>query len=212
MSYAMYLGGLTLPVLPQSIEMTAPERTEIIDLMSDDQILRVHQGGLKTFFCKLFLERDASDDETEHCISYLERLYEQQLPAYLVIVRRDAEGHSLSDTKAVVLLTSYVIREDATLGLGLQLELRLTEYATTQTLLYGYGEDILQVVLTPEQGESIGTAARMYRVRAGDTLFSIAQAVWGDGSRWTELYRANEHLIQMGCMLQEGTFLNIPLT
>ena len=105
-----------------------------------------------------------------------------------------------------------MIREDATLGLGLQLELRLTEYATTQTLLYGYGEDILQVVLTPEQGESIGTAARMYRVRAGDTLFSIAQAVWGDGSRWTELYRANEHLIQMGCMLQEGTFLNIPLT
>ena len=65
-------------------------------------------------------------------------MYKRQ---YLVIVRRDAEGHSLSDTKAVVLLTSYVIREDATIGLGLQLELRLTEYATTQTLLYGYGEE-----------------------------------------------------------------------
>lgn len=36
-----------------------------------------------------------------------------------------------------------------------------------------------------------GGGARTYVVRSGDTLFSIAQHYYGNGSRWPDIYRAN---------------------
>lgn len=34
-----------------------------------------------------------------------------------------------------------------------------------------------------------------YTVRRGDSLWAIAEKLWGDGSRWRELYRANKDII-----------------
>lgn len=47
-----------------------------------------------------------------------------------------------------------------------------------------------------------------YEVQGGDTLYSIAEEVYGDGSRWTEIAEANG--IDEGSALSVGTVLEIP--
>jgi nucleoid-associated protein YgaU len=39
------------------------------------------------------------------------------------------------------------------------------------------------------------TPGGTYTVREGDTLYSIAKALFGDGTRWDELYDANKATI-----------------
>ncbi|MBI4349094.1 MAG: LysM peptidoglycan-binding domain-containing protein [Elusimicrobia bacterium] len=52
--------------------------------------------------------------------------------------------------------------------------------------------------------------ARLYEVRAGDTLQSVAAGLWGDSSRWSELYAANSDRIGRGGELRAGQKLVVP--
>jgi nucleoid-associated protein YgaU len=38
-------------------------------------------------------------------------------------------------------------------------------------------------------------AGQSYTVKAGDTLFTIAQQVYGDGNQWHAIYAANQSVI-----------------
>lgn len=51
--------------------------------------------------------------------------------------------------------------------------------------------------------------AILYRVKTGDTLWSLADRFYGNGRRWTEIARANE--IGQGQGLQSGAVIKIPL-
>jgi nucleoid-associated protein YgaU len=51
---------------------------------------------------------------------------------------------------------------------------------------------------------------RTYTVKAGDTLGKIAQELYGDGSRWTEIYEANKAKIANPNVIEVGMELLIP--
>ena len=51
---------------------------------------------------------------------------------------------------------------------------------------------------------------RIYIVRDGDNLTRIAKAVYGDGTRWKEIHKANKGLIQDYNRLKTGWVLIIP--
>jgi nucleoid-associated protein YgaU len=38
-------------------------------------------------------------------------------------------------------------------------------------------------------------ATQSYTVASGDSLWAIAEKVYGDGSRWTDIYEANQDVI-----------------
>jgi tetratricopeptide (TPR) repeat protein len=61
-------------------------------------------------------------------------------------------------------------------------------------------------------GTAVGgvIAPRTYRVQRGDTLAGIAQAVYGDAARWTQIYEANRDKIADGNRLPVGAILTIP--
>jgi nucleoid-associated protein YgaU len=52
--------------------------------------------------------------------------------------------------------------------------------------------------------------AKTYTVQAGDTLGKIAQEMYGDGSRWTEIYEANKDQIADPNVIEIGQVLQIP--
>jgi nucleoid-associated protein YgaU len=52
--------------------------------------------------------------------------------------------------------------------------------------------------------------AKTYTVQAGDTLGKIAQKVYGDGSRWKEIFEANKETIKNPDLIQVGQELKIP--
>jgi nucleoid-associated protein YgaU len=39
-------------------------------------------------------------------------------------------------------------------------------------------------------------AGRTYRVREGDSFYSIAEAIYGDGARWQDIFRLNRALVK----------------
>jgi nucleoid-associated protein YgaU len=53
-------------------------------------------------------------------------------------------------------------------------------------------------------------AEKTYTVQAGDTLGKIAQELYGDGSRWTEIYEANKDKIADPNVIEIGQELKIP--
>ncbi|MFA5141207.1 MAG: LysM peptidoglycan-binding domain-containing protein [Elusimicrobiota bacterium] len=53
-------------------------------------------------------------------------------------------------------------------------------------------------------------SSRVYVVKPGDTLRSIAQEVYGSAEGWAELYRANDDRIQRGGELVPGQLLVVP--
>jgi nucleoid-associated protein YgaU len=52
--------------------------------------------------------------------------------------------------------------------------------------------------------------SQTYVVQAGDTLGKIAQKVYGDGARWTEIFEANKATIADPDVIQVGQELRIP--
>ena len=56
-----------------------------------------------------------------------------------------------------------------------------------------------------EQGES-----RNYVVQSGDTLFSIAEQVYGNGSKYLQIFEANRDLLDSPDHILPGQDLTIP--
>lgn len=50
---------------------------------------------------------------------------------------------------------------------------------------------------------------KTYTVREGDNLYKIARRLYGDGSRWREIYEANRGLLEHPCLVPAGTVLNL---
>ncbi len=51
---------------------------------------------------------------------------------------------------------------------------------------------------------------KTYVIQPGDTLAKIAQAMYGDASRWKEIYQANKDVIANPDVIQVGVTLTIP--
>jgi nucleoid-associated protein YgaU len=54
------------------------------------------------------------------------------------------------------------------------------------------------------------TDEKRYRVRANDTLWSVAKETLGNGERWAEIYRLNRELLKDVTQLQPGLVLRLP--
>jgi 5'-nucleotidase/UDP-sugar diphosphatase len=55
-----------------------------------------------------------------------------------------------------------------------------------------------------------GQKARIYAVKAGDSLSKIAEAVYGDADRWQEIFEANKDKIKDPNTIEVGQKLQIP--
>jgi len=55
-------------------------------------------------------------------------------------------------------------------------------------------------------------AAKTYKVKAGDTLSSIAKSTLGDGNKWKDIFKANKDKLAHPDSLTEGMELSIPET
>ncbi|MEX2028542.1 MAG: LysM peptidoglycan-binding domain-containing protein [Candidatus Curtissbacteria bacterium] len=63
-----------------------------------------------------------------------------------------------------------------------------------------------------EVAEAAFVELTQYNVQEGDTLFTISEKVYGDGSRWTELARANDvgYLANGNPLIFAGSTITIP--
>ena len=51
---------------------------------------------------------------------------------------------------------------------------------------------------------------RTYTIQSGDTLYSIARAFLGDGSKYMELLRLNQEILKNPLLIEAGTVIRLP--
>ncbi len=64
--------------------------------------------------------------------------------------------------------------------------------------------------LRREKTEPAPPEPKTYVIQTGDTLGKIAKAMYGDASRWQEIYQANKDVIANPDVIQVGVELKIP--
>jgi nucleoid-associated protein YgaU len=64
--------------------------------------------------------------------------------------------------------------------------------------------------MAKSKAKRAGLSARTYVVQAGDTLSGIAASLYGDASRWNEIFEANRATLDDPNMIQVGQVLQIP--
>ncbi len=87
-----------------------------------------------------------------------------------------------------------------------------TEETNEQAIDAGLSDSLEKTkrgVISGRKGK-LGSAQKTYTVKSGDTLTKIAQTVYGDGTRWTEILEANRDQIPNPDIIQVGQELIIP--
>jgi len=70
--------------------------------------------------------------------------------------------------------------------------------------------EVGQELVLPSGGQAAQAETRIYEVKAGDSLSKIAQTVYGQASRWEEIFQANKDQIKDPAMIHPGQKLRIP--
>jgi nucleoid-associated protein YgaU len=107
------------------------------------------------------------------------------------------------------------------LGIGLVIAVSVVFFRKDVTGALSGSEDPINAVSaeTPPAPKATGVEAtttsgakraRQHVVEAGDTLFTIAKAYYGDGARFVDLFQANRSQVKDPERLEPGVVLTIP--
>lgn len=87
---------------------------------------------------------------------------------------------------------------------------KLSQFVPTEELSKTNSENTHQYMTAATAPKSAANRRENYVVRSGDTLSSISHKVYGEPSRWKEIFDANRHLLKSPSNLKIGQELIIP--
>ena len=136
----------------------------------------------------------------------IEKLKSDLKPFHFVITREVNITKVLNYTDIEAVIEDYSFTESADNGYDIVMDITLREYRA-------FG-----AVYVEESGRSSSSVERTdtekkvntYTVVSGDSLWKIAKRIYGDGSRWREIFNANKDKITNSNFIKVGMVLNIP--
>lgn len=143
---------------------------------------------------KLMLVRERRRMAEQKLVSVLQQRYTRAEPAGVPLEARDLAADLLEEKRENERLRARVAELEA------QVETLRRQAAAA--LAVG------PALSTPPPAAA--ATVRVYRVRAGDTLSSIATRMYGDASQWSRIYEANRMRLKSPAHLVEGMELTIP--
>lgn len=215
-----------LPVNPEDITISGSSSNDTTDTVGQGEISNIGFPGLKeltisSFFPKryngeLYINTGGQFEEPEFYIKFFEDIKKDRKPFRLIIT--DLNINMLVSIESFS--NTYAYGTD-----DVEYELELKEYKEHNIRILkatstGFvNVDSVQKVssVTPTNTNSNRSVEKStpktYTVVSGDNLWTIAQRLLGDGSRWNEIYSYNNNRSIIGGnpnLIRPGQVLSIP--
>lgn len=222
MAYEVYIDDMLLPIPPQKIPIKYQGQNKTANLINGEQINIVKPPGLAEISIDIVFPQmdypsavwDGSVDSGEDFVDRLRQLKEDGTPFEFMVIRDGPGRNSFFDTNMDVTLENYSVSDDVKEGLDLSVSLTMKEYRH-------YGTKIMNFVIAEEKQEPVAEppkeerpasppAVKTYTVQPGDSLWSIARKLLGNGSRYMEIYNLNRDKISNPNLIYDGRVLVIP--
>lgn len=210
MAYDFYLDGVQLPIPPPKLEIKVTNKNKTVDLINTGEVNILKKEGLSEISFeaefthnKLPFYRGTFRD-VQFFLSKLELLKTDCKP-FQFIVSREMGGKVLFNTNMKVSLEEYNIVEDADNGSDVKVAIKLKQYRdySTKKLVpatpekTNYGRTPTPVMKPKEfrPDSSNKPNGKTYTVKAGDSLWSICQKQFGNGSLYKKVYELNKTMM-----------------
>ena len=230
--YDFYLDRCLLPIAPSRLQISIKNENKTVTLISEGQVNLLKAAGLTEieFECTIpqvqypFAVYTSGFRSASYYLEYFEKLKTGQKPFQFIVTRKMPDGSPLYGTNIKVSMEDYRVTEDAEDGFDLSVKIKLKqyrEYGTKSVSVKGAvgstsGSAATAYTISVEQTRSQESApeikkSRSYIVRDKDTVFGIAKEMYGDGSKYVDIYNANRDVIKGGPYdIQTGQVLRLP--
>lgn len=203
---------LTLPITPASLKMTIGSNNKVVTLINEGDINILKSPSLVEFeFDARFpmrpypYSRDALNFETY--MNKFTALKTEKTPFIFNVIRTTPSGKGTWATVRRVALEELEVDENADEGDDVIVSFKLKEYKQYGVQTLNSPNSTPTTTSTSEQprdNDNKATKPKEYTIRSGDTLWAIAKAEYGDGSKWKVIYDANKAVIESAAEQHRG--------
>lgn len=217
--YEFYVGDVLLPVAPENFSWKIQNQNKTMTTISEGEINFLREPGLTEFeFDALipavpytFAKYENGFQSPETFTDHFERLKLSKKPFRFVVVRRMPDGKLMFGNDITVSLESYTVKEASNQGFDLLITPKLKQYRSFGTKIVTVVDHTANVTEQRETENSPEPKQETtYTVKAGDCLWNIAKAFYGDGSQYHKIYEANKDKITKPNLIYPGQVLVIP--
>lgn len=222
--YDVYLKNCLLPVTPDKIQIKINNNNKTVNLINEGEINILKRAGLTDieFECEIpqvkhpYAVYKSGFKNAGYFMDIFEELKTSQKPFQFLVCRQLPEGKRLLNTNIKVSLEDYKITEEAKNGFDFKVKFSLKQWKDygTKTVNIKIAENKPTASTEPARetnNSPTPVASQPYTVVKGDCLYNIAKKFYGNGSKYTIIYNANQGIIGGNPnLIYPGQVLTIP--
>jgi len=234
--YKLYIGDMLFPVPPGEITYSVRGQNQQYVLINGDEINVLQQPLLTDFSMEVllpnvqyhFADYQGGFQKADPYLAKIDELFHSKKPFFVKMTRSFPDGKVVFSRNQMVniecSMENYEILEASENGFDIIVSMEFKLYrhfgtktvseVTTPTPTAG----VTQIAVTQQRETLRAPDYKTYTVEPNETLFNIALKAYGNGDRWTQLYKANQTMIDadnaknggMQAMVRAGQVLTIP--
>lgn len=202
--YLCYIDGILMPVAPSKINTKIKNKNRTITLINEGEANILKSAGLQKISFNMMIPAYKYPFALylggiflpiSYYLEILDRLKNSKKPFQLIIIREGVLGALGFDTNLKVSLEDYQILEDAGNGRDITVSIKLKQYQektkTVVRVATAVGSGTVKYILEKVRDGS-KVIEKTYKVKEGDTLYTIAKKQLGNGEKYRDLITLNK--------------------
>lgn len=202
--YLCYIDGILMPVAPSKINTKIKNKNRTITLINEGEANILKSAGLQEISFNIMIPAYKYPFALylggiflpiSYYLEILDRLKNSKKPFQLIIIREGVLGALGFDTNLKVSLEDYQILEDAGNGRDITVSIKLKQYQektkTVVRVATAVGGGTVKYILEKVR-DSSKVIEKTYKVKEGDTLYTIAKKQLGNGEKYRDLITLNK--------------------
>lgn len=202
--YLCYMDGILMPVAPSKINTKIKNKNRTITLINEGEANILKSAGLQEISFNMMIPAYKYPFALylggiflpiSYYLEVLDRLKNRKESFQLIMIREGVLGALGFDTNLKVSLEDYQIVEDAGNGRDITVSIKLKQYQektkTVVRVATAVGGGTVKYILEKVR-DSSKIAEKTYKIKEGDTLYTIAKKQLGDGEKYRDLITINK--------------------